>query len=720
MDIQISKEKEQEIRPLLSRLYNAGADFMESTYKKDAGVNWEFYHGTLPRPSHKSMMPAKDRSVYIAVETALKDLVEIFTSGEDAVSFAPLHNQDAYSSKAATQLVNQIFLRNQNGKSLLQDALKTALVERSAIFKAYWATDEKETHTVHEEGLASKEEILHYLVGLRANGVEFEDEDAEIIQNKEGTFDVTLTYRIPREYVKVELLPMEEFIIEPGCKSASSADCSYACHRVLKTKEQLKEYGLTDDELAELNDDNSDLSAWTINAKRTAFRQNNDDDNGIDSNDPAFKTWVKEHHWKTGELSDDGSVRLYKLFQVGEGRIFKVEEEFSFPFYILNPIPLPHSPFGVSYASTIADLQCDAAWGKQVLHTYTHQAAIPSWMVNLDNVQGGDLSNPKPGAIYKVKDINAIMPMPQPQLPPIDSLFALVDKEREERSGVNPSTAGLTSSGIETNRSSEAVVNNLITLATGRVRQMAHSIANGGYSELFRAIYNLYKDNSSRPIPVQTAYGVQPIHPSQLVERDQLVINIALTTQEKQKRAGNLKMLADFMAQISTVNAAGFVQPQHTAWMIQEMGNYLGFPNTFDFSTPLQQYQAPGMDQATQVQLANVQADTQLKQAQANKLVADDHHTTEMNLFTQQRASKEDARLDKELEMKVAYNADHFDVERTKLAVGANSEALKHQHAQERQANENYQSQTQNLKVQASIIQKDKELNTKHTQGVGA
>lgn len=704
----LSKEKEQEIRPYLSRLYNTAMDFMEASYKRDARINWEFYNGTLPKPSHKSLMPAVDRTVFTMTESVLKDLYSIFTEGEDVVKFAPLHNQDAYSAIAATSLVNQIFLRSQNGKSLLQDALKTALVERSAIIKAHWATDEITTHTVKSEGLADKEEILHYLVGLRESGVEFEDEDAEYVQNKDGTFDVTLTYSIPHEYVKVELLPMEEFLIEPHVKSAHANDCSYACHRVLKTKEQLKSYGLTDDEISEISCDNDDLSSWTLNAARTEFRQNQDDDQGVDIDDPAYKVWVKEHYWKTGVLSDDGSVRLYKILQVAEGRIIKVEEIFAFPFYIFNPIPTPNNVFGSSFAGSIADLQCDAAWSKQVLHTYAHNAAIPSWQVNLSQVKGGDLMNPKPGAIYQVEGVNAIMPMPQPEMPPVDSLFALIDKDKEERTGVNAGVAGLATSGIETNRSSEATVNNMISLATGRVRAMALSIANGGYSELFKAIYNLYKENSSRAIPVQTAYGVQEIHPSQLVDRDQLSVNVALTTQEKQKRFANLQTLIDCIAKVTSVQSP-FIQPQHQAWLISEAGNLLGYKNTFDFSVPLQQYQAPGIDPATQVQLENVQADTQLKQAQANKLIADDHHTTEMNAFEQLRQAKADARADKELEIKAAFNADHFDVERNKLAIGANSEALKHQHAQERQANENYRSQTQNLKVNADIIQRDRE-----------
>ncbi|MCX8289109.1 portal protein [Enterobacter pseudoroggenkampii] len=712
MIIELPKGKEEEIVPLLSRLYNAGDDFMESSYRRDARINWDFYTGALPKPAHSSLMPAVDRSVYSGIETCLKDLVEIFTAGEDAVQFAPVHSEDIYSAKASTQLVNQIFFRNQNGKSLLQDALKTALVERSAIFKVFWSDDEKTTHTVHEKNLADREEILSYIVGLREGGLEINDEDVEIIKNKEDKFDVTLTYTIPREYVKVELLPIEEFICEPSVKTLNSADCSYICHRVLKTKAQLKEYGLTDEELSEMNDDNSDLSGWTVNAARTEYRQNLDDDTGVDSDDPAFRIWLKEHFWKTGVLSDDGSVRLYKVLQAGEGRIIRVEEIFSFPFYVFNPIPTPNNVFGSSFAQSLADLQCDRAWTKQHLHTYFSNVSLPSWQVISQQFKGGDITNPKPGAVYRVEGANAITPVQMPPMPPVDALFNLIDKDREERSGVNVSTAGLSTSGIETNRSSEATVNNMITLATGRVRLMAHSIANGGYSDLIRAIHACFKNNSSRSVVIQTAYGLQEIHPNQLLDRDELIVNLCLTTQEKQKRMQNLNMLVDFMAKVSSVNAAGWIAPQNVAWMIQEMGDSLGFKNTFDYSVPPQQYSPPGMDAGTQVQLENVQADTAYKQAQANKLIADDHHKAEENLFKQQLAVKQEARADKELELKAAYNSDHFNLENNKLAVTAQTEGLKHQHKNDVTGVQNYRAQTENLRVQADIIQKNKELNS--------
>lgn len=715
MIITLTNEKEQQIKPILSRLYNAASDYMEGSIKNQSRRNWKFYHGTLPEPSHASMMPAIDRTCYQLTEAALKDLIEIFTASEDCVSFAPINNQDVYSAKAATQLVNQIMMRNQ-GKALTQDALKTSLVEGFAIIKAYFADDEVETHTVHEKNIPTKEEILHYIVGLRDSGVHIEDEDIEIIENEEGTFDVTVTYSIHRESVKVELLPSEEFVIEPGTKSIE--DSSYMCHRVLKTKEQLKSYGLTDEELEAISDDESDYEDYTLKAARSNNALNMND-NDAESEDPGFRVWVKEHHWKTGMISEDGSVRRYKLIQIAEGRIIHAEETFSFPFYVWNPIPLPNSVFGYSFVASISDLQCDRAWAKQTWHTYTHKAALPSWQVVDDAFKGGDLMNPKPNAIYRVTQANAISPMPMAEMPPLDGLISLIDKDKEERTGINSSTAGLSSSGIETNRSSEATVNNMITLATGRVRQMAHSICNGGYREMFKAIYSLYKDNSSRATPVLTAYGVQDIHPSQLVDRDHLTINVALTTQEKNKRFANLQTLIDVIARVTSVQSP-FIQPQHQAWLISEAGSLLGYKNTFDFSVPLQQYQAPGIDPATQVQLENVQADTQLKQAQANKLVAEDHHIAEMNLFEQQRASKQEARADKELEMKAAYNSDYFNLENNKLAVHAQSEAAKTQHNQERQANEMYKSQTANLKVQGAIIQKAHENEIKQKQGVEA
>ncbi|EJY3122528.1 hypothetical protein OGA32_000110 [Salmonella enterica] len=707
MIINITPEKEEVIKPILSQRYNAASDYMEASYKQDARKWWDFYNGALPKPALDSMVPALDRTCYTITENCLKDLIEIFTSGEDVVSFAPLNNEDAYTAKAATQLVNQIFLRDNNGKSLLQDALKTSLVEGSAIIKYYFSDDEITTHTVHEENLPNREEILQYLLGLREAGIEFKDEDAELIQNKDGTFNITLTYTQRRERVKVELLPIEEFVIEPGTKSIP--DSSYMVHRVLKSKEQLKYLGLTDDELSEINDDESDLSAWTVNAARSAYRTNLDDDKGDDSDDPSFRVWVKEHYIKTGMLSDDGSVRLYQIVQIGEGKIVSVTEVFNFPFVVFSPIPTPNNVLSsCSLVGSVADIQCDLAWAKQSLHTYAHKANFPNYFGVDKEFDERALMNPKPATVFKVKTLQSLSLAPLPALPPVDSIFALADKEKEERTGINSGVSGLASNGIETNRSSEATVNNMITLATGRVRQYAHSIANGGYSELFKGIYNLYKDNSSRAIPVLTAYGIQPIHPSQLVDRDHLLINIALTTAEKEKKGAKVNMLLDFIAKVESIQSA-FVQLPHKAWLINEYGSSLGYPNVFDYTAPINQIQPSQPDPMTIAQLENIQANTAYQQAQAQKLIGDDHHQNEKLLFEQQLAAKKEAREDLKLKFEMSHSVDELNLAGNELAVRANVEAMKSQHNTSRQAIEEYKAKTANLKVQGEIIQKSKE-----------
>jgi hypothetical protein len=707
MIIDITPSLEDKIQAPLNQRYNAAYDFMESSYKKDAREWWRFYTGELPGLTHDAMVPAVDRTCYDIVENASKDLQEIFTSGENAVVFAPLNNQDSYSAKAATQVVNQIFLRDNNGKQLLTDGIRTALVEGSAIFKAWWADDDVSTHTVHEDNIPNEQEIIQYLEGLREAGLSFDDENAELIQNEDGTFNVTLTYTIKRQRVMVDLIPIEEFAIEPGAKSIFDAD--YMCHRVLKSKEQLKAIGLSDEELEEINTNDHDLSAWTINAARTNYRQNLDDDKGDDSNDPSFRVWIKEHYWRTGLISDDGTVRLYQIHQIQEGKIIRVTEVFNYPFVIFNPIPLPNNPFGISLVSTVADIQCDRAWAKQALHTYAQKSSIPNYYGVAGEYDERALMNPKPGTVFNVKEMGALQQVPQPAMPPLDAIFALSREEKEERTGINSSVAGLSADGIESNRSSEATVNNLITLATGRVRALGHALANAGYSELFRMIYNLYKDNSSRPIQVLTAYGMQPISPAQLVDRDHLVINVALTTAEKEKNNVKLNALVDFIAKVTAIQSP-FIQTPQQAWLINEYGTSLGYPNVFDYSLPTEQVmqvlQNQQPDPMTVAQIENVQANTSHVEAQTQKLYGDDQHDTARLLFEQQLAAKQESRKDTELQFKMSNAVDELNFNTQELAVTAGTEAQKAQHNNRRQAVEEFKAKTANLKVNAEIIQK--------------
>ncbi|MCS5737277.1 portal protein, partial [Herbiconiux daphne] len=190
---------------------------------------------------------------------------------------------------------------------------------------------------------------------------------------------------------------------------------------------------------------------------------------------------------------------------------------------------------------------------------------------------------------------------------------------------------------LETGRQAEATVDKMITLAQSKVRMYARNLAMGGFKDLFLALYRLIRENASQPVQVLTAGGVISINPSQLPDRRHVRVNVALTSQEKAKRAAALLQLAQFKQLIDPQGQ--FTQPQNTAYMLYEMTEALGFPNFHDFNLPIEMYQPPQPGIVDQLQVQKLQSDIEHTQAQAKSLVQDAHSKAERQVMDGQIAA---------------------------------------------------------------------------------
>ena len=90
--------------------YNHAIGYHEGELGVRARMGWEYYYGNLPEPVTKGSSKWVDRSVWESVNGTLQELVSVFTSGEDAVKFAPMHSKDADAAIAATKMVNKVLL----------------------------------------------------------------------------------------------------------------------------------------------------------------------------------------------------------------------------------------------------------------------------------------------------------------------------------------------------------------------------------------------------------------------------------------------------------------------------------------------------------------------------------------------------------------------------------------------------------------------------------
>ncbi|MFQ3396378.1 hypothetical protein P9477_23280 [Enterobacter mori] len=701
MRIELTEDQKLQILPLIHSYYNNADDYMLVSFKNDAQLHYKYYHGRLPEPTSEGDVGIVDRTCYSQVQSALKDLIEVFCSGGNAVEFAPVDGKDAYAAKAATKLVNQVLLRDNDGYNVLSDAFLDALVTRSSFIKRYWAK-ETLTYPIHAKKIPSKDEVEQLIAGWVAGGLNIKDSDIEIIENEDNTFDINAFYTNTFEGVKVQYVPIEEILIDQQATSIQSAQ--YFCHRVKKYKHELLDLGLTWDQVETMplvTMTLLDADYENVQQARSDYRRYWDQDIGENKDDEGSRVWVKEHYVRTAMIQPGKTPQLYQILET-EGIIISCELISEIPFTAITPLPIPNQVFGESLVDLTKDIQDKLSYIQRAYINHANLAAAPRYIAIREAYDRRALLNNLPNSVVETDRPDALTVMELPNLSPgLGMLLQMVEGEAEKRTGLNDTQQGDVADIQQKSRQDSQSTQNMIELAQGKVRLMCRHLANGGVGELMKAIYRLIRENGELPVEVLTAQGLIQINPKQLPERQHMKTAIALTSQEKAKRVANLQAFTAYAMQTDPT----FLSPLNKHYMLTEMAEYLGFENTADFVTPLEQYQPPQnpMDAA---ELENKQADTQLKQAQAGKFVNDAHVEVERLAFEQQKAADDGKREDAKLIFTQQQAADTTNLESNKVAVEAQKDANAHQRHLDAHAVDVYRAESEDRNKQAELMLK--------------
>lgn len=694
MQIKITPELTDRIMPDLAALYDNARDYMEGWQLPSIRENYEYYHGMLPVVQHESLAKETDRSCYNSVNGCMQDMQNILLRGGDAVEFMPMGQQDAYAAKAATKLVNQILMRENNGDALLSGAIKEALITRVAFIKRWWDT-ETVTNTERAEDLQDEQAVQDYLMGLKMGGLDINDSDIEYDTNPDGSFNIELTYTAKIERVKVMHVPIEECVID--IQAYSLQDSNYFCHRVKKNKIQAKELGVSDEVLESINYDDEFASHWVIGYVRNHGRMDQKQDNGQETDDLSFNIWLREHYWRTSKISKDGSMHLYKILEACNN-ILSIDLVDEIPFDVFTPLPISsNNIFGESIVDITKDIQSKKTeWNryftenmkKTALGRYTAIAGAYDRRSLLANVSGGVVEMDRPDAVNI---------LPTPPLPSgLEFMFSNADSDLEMRTGVSRTSMGVNADMMKGDHGFDAI-NALQTAAQGRMKMIAHNIAYGGLSSLMRSIYKLYKQNAKISIPVLTAQGYVNIDPKTLPDRKNLKVRIALTAADKNDKVARLDKFLELSAKIEATQSDFITAPQKH-FLYAEALSILGYENHNDFVIPIEQYQ-PQPDVMGQLQMEALQTQTGYVAAQRDKLINDAHLDTERLGFEQQVAADKTQHSDSELTFKQQHAADQMNLEHLKLNLNDGVERGKAIHNNTSQSIKEYDAETKRIKA---------------------
>ena len=244
-----------ELRSIINSEINNSIGFMGSNLTSQRKKSLEYYMGEKLGTEIDGRSQVVSTDVADTVETILPNLLRIFTASDQVVRCEPTKSEDVGIADQATNYINYIFNKDNNGFSILYTWFKDALLEKNGIVKVFWdesksveqetyenlndqefalLIDDEDVEVVEEEtfeDVKAKEQLEQMKQLAEMQGQEVGDIPTPMLHN------CIIKRTSKGGKVKIENVPPEEFLIQKTAKSIE--DANFVAHRVLKTRSDL-------------------------------------------------------------------------------------------------------------------------------------------------------------------------------------------------------------------------------------------------------------------------------------------------------------------------------------------------------------------------------------------------------------------------------------------------------------------------------------------------
>ena len=544
------KITEFELRNIIGQEINNAMGYMGGNLSSQRKKSLEYYMGEPLGTEIDGRSQVVSTDVADTVETILPNLLKIFTASDQTVKCEPVKAEDVALAEQATNYINYIFNKDNNGFSILYTWFKDALIEKNGIVKVYWDESEKVEQETYEN-LNDQE----YKILLDNDDVEvvqeesFVDEKAkqqleEIKLLAEAQGQVMEDIPTPKLHnciikrtsssgkVKIENIPPEEFLIQRSAKSIEDAD--FVAHRVLKTRSELIQMGFDREIIEDLPTQNN----ITFNDERLARFSDIDESPLNDAPDESTQDIEIYECYVKCDMDGDGIAELRKVIVAGSEASTILENmpcDF-IPFCSLTPVPMPHRFYGRSVSELVEDVQLvKSTVMRQLLDnmylTNNNRVAIMDGMVNLD-----DLLTSRPGGVVRTKQPPSQVMLPMQNQTISQQAFPLLeylDTVRETRTGVTRYSQGLDADAL--NKTATGV-NTLMSQSQMRMELIARVFAETGIKDLFRRIFELTVKYQNKERIVELNNKFVSVSPTEWKDRYNISITVGLGAGSKDQQ----------------------------------------------------------------------------------------------------------------------------------------------------------------------------------------
>jgi hypothetical protein len=375
-----------------------GFDSDELGANREAALN--YYQGKPRGDEVEGHSEVQSLDVADHVNATMAQLAPMLKATQ--VVFKPMGPDDEDQAQAESDVVKQI-AEDSGAYSVFTDAAFDALLQKNGWVKCY-VGEEVETWVDEYENIPA-DQVGSITAPLNDN------DTVEILsynQLENTNYDLTVKHTVSTRELKIESVAPEYMIYAEGHKSTDISDCRFVAERMLMTKTEMREAGISESIIKDIPTVSYDT--WTQSEARTLP---GDSEHVGGQEDATYVAEVYDCYLHI-DIDEDGIAELWRIRVAGyDANILLDKEQARFiPYCTGSARPMPHRVAGTSLfdalkfvqdskTMTLRQLLDNQATGNNV------RVGVVEGEANLD-----DVLESKPGGVIRMRSEGAIFPIP--------------------------------------------------------------------------------------------------------------------------------------------------------------------------------------------------------------------------------------------------------------------------------------------------------------------
>ena len=482
----------------------------------------DYYKGVMPDvPAMPNRSQAVSMDVRDGIQAILPDLLEIFTGGDDVVSFAARDEKDEEAAQQETDYLRYVVFDENDGWSVFNTVILDALQAKTGVFK-WWVQEGDQPKEEKFEGKTAVELQEAAKSGTIVDVKLCDDADESALVG-EPLYDFTIQYPQEDGAVKIAAVAPEDITVAKD--TVRLKDATYCATRSRPRAQDLINQGIDADLVDELPEWQATINNAVPQARDTV-REGQQVGGGTTRT--LRQVEVYEHYIR---IRDEKGEKIYCVLTGGPSApvLLRKQEVNQIQLSAITPFTVSHRFYGNSLADFLIDIQKIKSQLQRMSMDSGYFALNQRMEVAEDKANANtvpDLLRNEPGVPIRSKTGGAVTAISTTGLS-FNTLqhleyFSVVAEERtgivRAAQGLNPDTLHDTKAGALAQMSR----------AARRIRMIARTFAETGIKDMFLGVHALLRENASKARITRLRGKWVEVNPSQWAERTDMRVEIGL------------------------------------------------------------------------------------------------------------------------------------------------------------------------------------------------